>query len=289
MKPRDRHLQRPLQWLALMSVIAVFLSSCTVEHQYAQQFLQSWKPPHIMVIPPPIILKANLKPAAIPDSLKGKNVNMDSLGFAHSDIIRDIDDAVFLETYINAFIDALRNQGYTVYTPSALDTFLTVKEEAYVVDFAQVLMEESGLPFTDQATYDDTVYHKKFLLNAITLSTWFEMRKTNVEEDEFRLLFASHKITEQMQGRFTQNILNGEVMYRYTHYPILPEDVYGMGRSLGRKYASYLTDIFMNQAITDKLPAGFSPDTWYHWDPRSARIVRDWTDRLVEVDPSEQD
>lgn len=271
---------------ALGVVFLVLLSSsCTVERQIGKKFAGSWTPPALMLIPPNYVLKENLKKEYLADSLDRERINLDSLRFEQSLYLKDINDSIFLDGYMNAMISSLRKLGFVVYMPTSLDTFLTYQGEAYILDLAQVMIEEFESPITEKEVFDETIYYKKFNLNTISISSWFELSQINVAEDDRKLLFASHKIKDNMQGKFTQNQFSGEVLYRYSLNPILLQDVYSLGITLGKKYAGYLYDYFLNRHISNELPEGTYPDTWYHLDQNSGKLIRDWDDFFIELDP----
>lgn len=270
----------------LIFLFPLLLSSCLVERQLAGKFIAEWKPPAVLVMAPEYVLKENLKAEKLYLRTDLSPVQKDSAAFYSSLFLKEISDSLLIETYVNAFIKGLRDQGYVVFVEADLDTFLTWKGEAYVFNMAQLLLEEYIIPLSEHESFDDTlVYYKKFELNALSVNSWFELSPMNAPEDEPRLLYASHYLHDYLKGRFTRHPIKGTVVYKYEKRPVEIRDVYRLAEILGRKYAGWLTDYFVNSYIEESLPEGLAPEVRYTYDPVSGKLKRSWEDRFMEMDP----
>lgn len=270
-------------WILLLPFI---LSSCLVERQLANEFISEWTPPALLVMAPDVVLKENLEAEKINKRKDLTRQEKDSLIFFSSKYLDLVSDSVFLETYVNAFIAELRKQGYLVFVERDLDTFLTYQgREAYILDMAQVMLEEYVIHHTEEEVFDDTiVYYKKFNLDAVNINSWFELSKMNSQDELPRLLYASHYLQDYLKGRFTRHPLKGDVSFKYQKRPISVEDIYKLSGILGRKYASWVTDFFINEYIRGELPEGLEPEVRYSYDHENGKLRRSYDDRFLELE-----
>lgn len=255
-----------------------------VERQLATKFVAEWTPPAILVLAPPVVLKENLKSERIDKRTDISEWEKDSILFEQSKFLKNISDSVFLETYLNAMIRELREQSYLVYIEADLDSFLVYPGEAYILDIGQILLEEYLIPYTEQETFDDTIaYYKRIDLDALSINSWFDLSKMNTDKEEPKLLFASHYLHDYLKGRFTRHPLKGTVEYKYQLKPMKLEDIYRLSAILGQKYASWLTDYFINTYIRTELPEGREPEARFSFDRRTGNIKRVFNDRFQEL------
>lgn len=270
----------------LLFLLPVLLSSCLVERQLAGKFIAEWTPPAVLVMAPEYVLKENLKAEKMFLRTDLSQTQKDSAAFFSSLFLNEISDSSLIETYVNAFVKGLRDQGYVVFVEADLDTFLAWKGEAYVFNMAQLLLEEYIIPLSEQASFDDTlVYYKKFELNALSINSWFELSPMNAPDDEPHLLYASHYLHDYLKGRFTRHPIKGTVVYKYEKRPVETRDIYRLAEVLGKKYAGWLTDYFINSYIQDSLPEGLEPEVRYTYDPMTKKFRRIWEERFMEMEP----
>jgi hypothetical protein len=107
----------------------------------------------------------------------------------------------------------------------------------------------------------------------------------NAPESEPRLLYASHYLHDYIKGRFTRHPINGTVVYKYEKRPVDIRDIYRLTEVLGKKYAGWLTDFFVNNYIQESLPEGLEPEVRYTYDPGTGKLRRSWEERFLEMDP----
>ena len=129
-------------------------------------------------------------------------MRQDSALFASSFFIQHIDDSIFLENYVNGFIDELRKLDISVYLGEGADSFLIQQPQSYVVDMVQLQLDEYFYPFEDQEYYYDTLYYKTFNLNAVDFSAWFELEKLKSSRKQKTVLYSSHMASDDFAGSF---------------------------------------------------------------------------------------
>jgi hypothetical protein len=242
------------------------VSSCTVESKLADNFLKKLPEIDIQLFTPDAVFKYNHKGEEIQGLEKLSAAGQDSSLFAHSRFIQYVSDSLFLDNYVNNFIDELRKLGFKVYVDASVDSVLLRKPQAYVLNIAQIQVDEYKLPYEDSEEIDDSVYYKKFGLNAVDLSCWFELSKMNAVKPVKTVLYSTFSGSDGFNGRFYVDPFTYEVRYKYKIDSLEVKDVYELASYAGKKNASYLFDFFMNQYIVYNMPEGIDPMDYYHYN-----------------------
>ena len=256
------------------------VQSCLPEQKVAKTFIDSPHMISLLVNPPNLVYKFNHKGEAIDgfDSLPQKQ--QDSALWVNSKYIQNLSDSVLLENYMNNFIEELRLLGFDVYLNSAIDSFMTGKPQSYVVDVAQVQVDEYLYPLLDEDSFLDTVYYKKFNLNAADFSCWFALGKAGSGSSRKTTLYATNTAYDTFDGRFYNDPFSGTVKYKYTIDSLHTKDIYDMATYLGKKHAGYLYDFFMNQYIAKHMPQGMQMEDYYHFSRSRKSISPAYEDRF---------
>jgi hypothetical protein len=242
------------------------LQSCLPERKVADTFIKSPHMISLLVNPPDLVFKYNHKGEEIEglDSLKPEQ--QDSALWDHSRYMQFISDSILLEDYMNNFIGELRLLGFNVYLNSTIDSFMTGKPQSYVLNISQMQLDEYYYLLKDEDAFLDTIYYKKFNLNAVDYSCWFDLGKAGAENARKVLLYSTNTAYDTFDGRFFNDPFTGTVRYKYTIDSLRVKDVYDMAAYLGKKHAGYLYDFFMNQYIAKHLPEGIRMEDYYHFD-----------------------
>jgi hypothetical protein len=258
--------------LILFLVSATLLPSCAVDRKIGNTFIETPPPIQILLFPPDALYKYNHKGEAIAhfDSLTA--AQQDSALFWSSKFIRNIDDSLFLENYVNSFLTELRKLGFTVYLPEAVDSLLKEQPQVYVLNMAQLQLDEYNYPYDDEAVFYDTRYIKTTDLNAVDFSVWYEISKMNSKNPRKTVLYSTHTMTDGLDGSFFLEPFTDEVRYRYRIDSITVNDVLLIATNLGKKHASYLYDFFLNQYIAYHMPQGETPYWYYHYNRFQKRL-----------------
>jgi len=242
--------------LILIFVSLVSLSSCYPEWKLAKSYINSRPDISIMILPVNYVFKENLKTGdagikkGMPERMK------DSLLMAKSLFLKDISDSVFLETFINSMITEFEKLGFTVNTQASLDSFLFLQSPAYILNIGQILLEEHYVKHEDSEDIGNMTYYKSIDLNAITFNFWFELSHLNDSEEDSHLFFADETIHDVIDGFFVENLISGNVKYKYHISELDTSVIYRYCKEYGERYADYIFDHLMNQYIKE------------HWENR---------------------
>jgi len=252
-------------YFILLFLLPWILTSCLEERKIAGTFVREKPEINLLVLPPDMVFKYNHKGEDIPDFDQLSESGQDSALFESSRYIRFLSDSVLLENYMNHFIDELRKLGFTVYLNSAIDSFMTGRPQSYVLNIAQMQVDEYYYPLEDQEEYGDTLYFKKVDLNAIDYGVWMELSKVNPGTKRTTLLYSNYTSYDTFDGSFFVDPWTMDIRYKCRIDTLTTHDLYDMSSFLGKLHASYLYDFFMNQYIVYHLPKGEYPYYYYHY------------------------
>ena len=123
-------------------------------------------------------------------------------------------------------------------------------------------------------------------LNAIDLNSWFDISRVNDEEDK-AMFFASHYLTDELEGFFKHYYFTGEVQFRYDIDTMLVEEIYKLAALSGHLYAGYTFDYLLNKYIDKRMEEeGLSRSQIYYHYNRQKRYLTTAKeeDRFIPLD-----
>ncbi|MEI6456665.1 MAG: hypothetical protein WCO93_10295 [bacterium] len=258
------------------------LTSCLPEQKIANTLIQSPPEINILVFAPEVVFKYNHKGEMIPGFDSIGDAQQDSALWVESSYVQYLNDSLLLEKYINSFINELRLLGFNVYLDNSIDSFLIGKPQSYVWNIAQIQVDEYLYPLEDEEPFQDTVYYKRFDLNAVDFSCWFELSKVNAEKAHKLTLYSSFTAYDNFEGEFYLDPWEMDMKYKYRLDSLQVKDVTEMAVYSGRKHAAYLYDYFLNQFIAARLPKGQTMYYYYHYN-RQKKSVSPTDDTGFEV------
>ncbi len=257
-------MSRVLSYILIILVVGV--TACTPEYKLAKEFHANSPEFFLHVTPPQLLFKYNHKGELVEDLNRMNPVQQDSALFYSSGFIQYINDSLFLENYVNGFLEELRNLQFSAYIGNEADSFLLSQPQSYELSIAQIQLDEYFYPYEDEEFFYDTLFYKKFNLDAIDFSVWLEVSKLGGSSNAKTILYSSHMASDNLEGEFLFDPFRQDVKYSYTIDSLEVEDVNNIATFLGRVHASYLYDFFLNQYIAFHIPRGFQPQSYFHYN-----------------------
>jgi len=274
-----RRINRQIVIFILPAAIAWLLSSCYPEYKLGKEFIESKPELSVLLIPADYVFKNNLKRNEIGDTAGMTSDEIDSALLANSIFLNEISDSVLLETFINSMLNEFQKLGINVFLNPA-DSFLFLPSPAFVLHIAQLELEEFRQNNKDSEVFEDVTYYKTIKTNALSFNSWFELSWLNPKKEGRKLFFASETIGDIVDGYFTQNLLTGEVFYKYDLIGLDTGVIYRYCDLLGKRYAAYTFDYLMNQYIKHNLPPEVKMRYYMHYDRSSGLLEPTWDERF---------
>jgi hypothetical protein len=278
-------LQSAKRGLFLLVLFQVLFSSCSIEKKLATKFVKDPPAIDLQLFTPDILFKFNHKGEEIEGFDELTNLQQDSSLYAHSKFMQFVDDSIFMESYLNSFIDELRALGFKVFLDQSVDSFLQRQPQSYIVNISQIQMDEYTFPIEDTEPYGDSVLYQGFKLNGVDVSSWFEISKINASKPKKTVLYSSFTASDGFEGRYIMNAFTMDVQYKYKIDSLKMRDIYNLAVFSGKKNASYLFDYFMNQYVAFQLPDDGLQQTWYHYDRLNKSFIPTEEERFEVLAP----
>ena len=71
----------------------------------------------------------------------------DSVLFAHSDFLKELDDPIFIRNYLMGLETELKVFGFDIYKENQMAEFMEVDSNSFIIYLAQIELEEALYPF----------------------------------------------------------------------------------------------------------------------------------------------
>jgi hypothetical protein len=272
------------RFLGILSLLALMLIvGCSPERNLARQYVKLHTGGGIMIMPTNELLKDNLSINYDP-SQKYSPEQLDSIAWVQSYFVKHVSDSVFLTLFTNRAIEVLTSEGYDVYLDGSTDIFLSLPDPKWVVQIAQLQLDEKHLYNLYQIYSIETgePYVDSIKVNQMILSSWLEVSRANTSKKQ--VLYLEGYVEDNVKRGVKFNILEGSVGKEETRDSIRMNDVYKMAYDLGQKHAEFLSDYFMNEYIRENLPAGVTKKKYYYMDRRSNTLKQGNSDRFEIIE-----
>ncbi len=254
------------KYVLILLILMQMLISCSYDRKLAKQFVESNPDISILVMPTNDIFKVNMKLDELGDDTVGMDEwQIDSALMANSKFLKDISDSIFLEAYYNSFFEELGRLNIKTFNEEYIDSFLFIKSPAFLLNIAQIEVDEYIKDFKDSQEYDDFVYTKTLPLNAVSINTWFEISRLNNNKGSRRVFFVEDDVSDNAYGYFSENLFTGQISYKYFLREIEVEDIYRKCEELGEQYAGYVFDYIMNSYISRNFPSDRKRKYYMHY------------------------
>ena len=269
----------------LISIAGLFYA-CSPEKKLAKKFVYEHGKRYALVIPPDYIFKYNRKEWLL-DSIKGDFTpeQKDSLLWEMSDLIKNINDSIYLIKFTRGYNYKLAEYGFDIFAPEYTNVFMEKDSNAYVINIPQIEMEETIYPYKDETVINGYTYFHQHYLNALDVSTWFEISKVD-DTAENKVLFAGDILTDDLESSFHYDDLTDQIKYFYQIDTLKVNDVYKLAILLGKRYAQYTYDYLLNKYILEHKPEGDTLTYYWHYDVKKDKFYQifDEENRFVPVE-----
>jgi hypothetical protein len=257
----------------LILPILGLMISCSPEYPIARTYVKQMPKGSVLLMRPDFVYKSNQLRFELSDRMS--ETEKDSVAFYRSRFVQYVSDSVFLDNYVNSFIDRLLTGGFDVYAQDYLDSFMNAGTPAYIVNLAQLQLEESR-----DTTYEETgesddegnYSYQDLQINTVRLSSWIEVTELNADSGKMKKLFFASSLARDGVTGHLSIVPPGEFRYTYSIDSLNMNDLYDLASQSGKTYGNYLYDYFMNEYIRKSLPLWVQPMHILHYDLDLRRI-----------------
>jgi len=265
------------------AILMLWLVSCGTERRLAREYIRKHKGEGIMLSPTDILYKENL--GALIDTVTFPTLaQQDSVAYFTSSYAQYVSDSIVLTRFTNRLIDELSSYGYQVILDQAADKFLALNKPSWIIQLAQLQLEEDSYPGYAYAFDDDEqAYEQEYPIHVIALNSWTEVSPVNQGTTGVRqLLFLSGYIDDDAPAAVSLDYYRGTFYLNDLRDVLTFDDVYRMAEDLGKKHAELLFDYFLNDYVRRNLPAGHTHRKELHYN-RQFGVLEEGISERFEV------
>ncbi len=270
----------------ILVILSFVLVSCSLERKIAQSFVKDESVKPLLVFFPSQLYKTSLKNKELSTSDSLNSYTIDSALYAKSLYLQNIDDSVFMIKCKQSMLEELKARGFKIYEAHQLNEFMSLEDSSYVLNLSQLQIEEYLYTSTVENIIDEQYYFAGIDLNAVNLNSWFELKRNNVPQEKYPVLYSSYFIYDDLDGSFFRSNKDGKISYRYKIDSLEVKDIYNLAELAGKKYATNFYDYMLNIYVQDRLPSGKAPAFYYHYNRKSKALQIYYNDAFVEMDPA---
>ncbi len=245
--------------LLIFLLMAAGLSSCTSSLHLANRFVVDDSDIHVLVMPPPNIIKTFLP--AHPDSLSAED--MAETDETKIRFVNQVEDSLFISVFLTSLKQHLERFSIRVYGIEDMDAFFRLDEKAYVFMIAQMELLEYVEEELFVARDGNINYVRREPVTVLENNVWFEFMKLHDADFGMEVLFSVHATSDFVEGRFVRRA-NGEVLFDANRYLLTNDDLIALAQFAGEQNARNIFDHLMNLYVRENL--GREPSAYYSYD-----------------------
>ncbi|MCQ2321189.1 MAG: hypothetical protein MJZ91_07660 [Bacteroidales bacterium] len=251
----------------VLAVLSMSFSSCSIEKRYAKSFIEQSKGANVAVYFP--------ETAKVTNSL---NVELNR----YSEVLEGFNQNVFLDIMYAAYAETLRDYDLNVYIPDNPDN-IPVDSVNWLVMLTQVEITGKIVEYDDYMFYNWEENYYKHNLNGVNVASWFDMNNGKW----LPVQFAEHNLIDGFKSKADAGF-SQSMNYTYTIDTLSTTDLYNYAAYLGKLYAGYTFDCFMNHYIVEEAKKDYDmePALYMRYDPYRKMYIYlyyDETDKFVEI------
>jgi len=234
----------------LAILVTGLLSGCSMERKLATEFLARPNRGALLVVAPNVVFFSE-------KAEEGKTPP----GY-----LSRLSDSLVLTLYMNALYEGLTARGLAIFQEADLSSFMMEAGELWVVNLAQLEMEEYFYPHREEEYFGEEKYFFEVDLCQLTFNTWLEINRMNDPAGRGAMYYNSEFTGDGLSGGFTQTFGAG-VKYYYSIDTLRMEEVYTFIEGSGHTLAGKIFDHLMNEYISQAMPNPASKTYYfrYHW------------------------
>ncbi len=232
-----------MKQIILFLSVAILLASCGTELRLAKQFVGQSNNAHIAIYFP--------ETASISDARR-----LDTT--CSPPLLDSLNSDVFLDVMYSAYSEELQKYKVKIYIPENPDD-IQVDSLHWIALLTQVDITENTIEYMDYG-YGPRNYRYFYPLKCINVASWFDFNNGEWSSTQFHELNLTDNFSSEA------SYAHGRLNYTHNIDTLQIDKVYDFAVFLGKLYASYTFDHFMNEHINAQMK-GRKPNGRLHYDP----------------------
>lgn len=263
-------------------VLFILMSSCSPQKKLAKKYVEQAPDWGVMVLMPEQLFKLNERydrdekgTYQLSEFEKNQELLKQTL------LLSELNDSLALKSFENAYLNMLSKYNVKVYQESAFQEFYERDSLGWIVNVAQMELQEFIEDYEDKDMFYGLSYSKTVPLNALNMAVWIEISQLNKENEKARVYFTDQNLFDRLESDFVYDIFTSSVNYYYAIDSLKIQDVYDFVGFMGRLAASYTYDQILNNKVESKMPQSETQAVFYRYDPFAKRLFPTEFDRFI--------
>lgn len=271
-----------IKTLLFTLMMAMLLASCSMQKRLAYDFVEQSKGASVAFYVPNELKISNIRKDCDPNSIELLPLDEEQLRDtieARTKIVNKIDEKMFLDVMIVSFEETLKDYGLKLEYWENEDT--QADSLHWVVDLSHVEIQEL---IEYLATYCGVEGNIDFFPStSVGVASWFELVNDRTSEQVFTEQFYCEYIKDCY---YSLDSLNNKIAnVEYQNLTI--DGFYDFAVMLGKLYAGYAYDYFMNDYIRQEMTKKgkeYDEEYYLRYDPYEIYIYNTWRDRMIKIE-----
>ena len=269
--------------IVLLVLVSLSFFSCSSHRDIAYDFVKNSKGASVAFYVPKELQKANLRndfdqESESLDGLDEEQIQ-DSID-SRIKILNKIDDDIFLDVMIASFEETLLDYDIKL---EYWETENTKPDSLHwVVDMSQMEIQE--LVLYQYASCGDYGNYEIVPFTRINVAAWFEL----INDEESSVVFSEQNYDDYISDCYYRADSANNVLVNVEYHSVDIEGFYDFAVMLGKLYAGYCYDFFMNEYVRKEM---IKKDEEYYenymymrYDPYEYYIYSAYDDRFIKLE-----
>lgn len=265
----------------ILLTLFIFITSCSSYKRLAYAFVESSKGASVALYVPNELTKNNIIEECDEESLDSiAPENIQDTIDACTKILNKIDDNIFLNVMIASFEETLEDYNLS------LDYWENENSKPdsmhWVIDLSHIEIQEL---IEYQASYCGQNTDYEFVpTTVVNVASWFEL----INDEVSHLLFSEQNYNEYIIDCYYTIDSTNNVIINAELQQLSIEGFYNFAVILGKLYAGYCYDFFMNDYVRKEMiknEKDYHEDHIYmRYDPYESYIYGTYSDKLIKIE-----
>lgn len=267
--------------LLMLSLISILFTSCSPQKRLAYDFVNKTKGASVAFYVPKELKKTNIRRDCDPSNIDLVTLDEDQLRdtiAARTRIVNKINDDIFLNVLYASFESTLKDYDLAI---EYYDEEIKPDSLHWIIDLSHIEIQEYVETLLSHCGVDGNF--EFFPSTAVNVASWFEMS----DGDTTKLVFTEQNYSGYIEDCYytLDSLKNLVPNVEMNHVTI--DGFYDFAVMLGRLYAGYCYDFFMNEHVKKVMireKKEYDDEIYMRYDPYEMVIYFTRYDKMILMD-----
>lgn len=267
--------------LLMSSLISILFTSCSPQKRLAYDFVNKTKGASVAFYVPKELKKTNIRRDCDPSNIDLVTLDEDQLRdtiAARTRIVNKINDDIFLNVLYASFESTLNDYDLAI---EYYDEEIKPDSLHWIIDLSHIEIQEYVETLLSHCGVDGNF--EFFPSTAVNVASWFEMS----DGDTTKLVFTEQNYSGYIEDCYYTLDSLKNLVPNVEMNPVTIDGFYDFAVMLGRLYAGYCYDFFMNEHVKKVMireKKEYDDDIYMRYDPYEMVIYFTRYDKMILMD-----